>query len=213
MDRLIINEIFYSIQGESLNTGQPTIFIRLTGCPLRCVYCDTEYAFREGSQMSFDEILKKIHTYKCNKIMITGGEPLSQNNILSFMKILSDNGFAVSIETSNAIDISKIDKRITIVLDIKTPGSGEEKKNLLDNYQYLKDNDQIKFVICNQEDYEWAKKYIIRHDLFNKCEVLMSPCYETMDVKLLAENILQDSLPARLQIQLHKLIWGNQRGK
>ena len=213
MNSLIINEIFYSIQGESLNTGQPTIFVRLTGCPLRCLYCDTDYAFNEGNQMSFEEILTRINTYKCNKIMITGGEPLSQKNIFSLMKMLSDNGFSVSIETSNAINISQIDKRVTIILDVKTPGSGEEKRNLSNNYEYLKSSDQIKFVICNQKDYEWSKEYIANYKLFDKCEVLMSPCYETMNVKQLAENILKDSLPARLQIQLHKFIWGEQRGK
>jgi len=213
MDKLIINEIFYSIQGESLNTGHPTIFVRLTGCPLRCVYCDTEYAFHDGKPMEFNTIIEKINSFNCKKVMITGGEPLAQKNIINFLKILCNSSFLVSIETSNALDISKIDERVTIILDIKTPGSGESDKNLPNNYQYLKSIDQIKLVICNQEDYNWSKKYIYSHNLFNICEVLLSPCYEKMDLKLLAENILKDSLPARLQIQLHKFIWGDQRGK
>lgn len=213
MDKLIINEIFYSIQGESLSSGQPTIFIRLTGCPLRCSYCDTEYAFNEGNKMSFTEIFEKVNSFNCNKVMITGGEPLAQKNIIHFLKLLCDDSFLVSIETSNALDISEIDKRVIIVLDIKTPESGESDKNLVNNYQYLKSTDQIKFVVCNQTDYEWSKKYIYNYSLFNICEILLSPCYKKMNVKLLAEKILQDALPARLQIQLHKFIWGEQRGK
>jgi len=212
-EKLIINEIFYSIQGESLNTGKPTAFIRLTGCPLRCSYCDTEYAFYEGSKMDFNQIIEKINLYNCREVMVTGGEPLSQKNTKDFLRILCDDSFLVSIETSNALDISLIDKRVTIILDIKTPGSGEEGKNLEKNYQYLKPNDQIKFVVCNQDDYEWTKKYIETYNLPDICEVLLSPCYEKMNVEALAEKILKDSLPVRLQIQLHKHIWGEQRGK
>ncbi len=212
-DTLIINEIFYSIQGEGLGTGKPTTFIRLTGCPLRCNYCDTQYAFHEGNKMNFEEIFNKINSFKCKDIMITGGEPLSQNNVISFLKFLSDKSFIVSIETSNALDISTINKEIIIVLDVKTPGSGESKKNLIENFRFLKPNDQLKFVICDHSDYEWSKDYIREHKLFNKCEILFSPCYKKMNEKILAEKILKDSLPVRLQIQLHKFIWGERRGK
>ncbi len=151
-DNLIINEIFYSIQGEGLYSGKPTTFIRLTGCPLRCTYCDTEYAFHEGSKMDFKKIFNEINSFNCREIMVTGGEPLSQTNVISFLKTLCDNSFSVSIETSNALDISLIDKRVIIVLDVKTPGSGESKKNLIKNFDFLKPNDKIKFVICNQTD-------------------------------------------------------------
>ena len=213
MNSLIINEIFYSIQGESLNTGVPTIFIRLTGCPLRCNYCDTEYAFHEGSKMSFQNIFSKIKSYNCKTVTVTGGEPLSQNNTLLLLDELCENDYLVGIETSNAITIKNINKNVTIILDIKTPDSGESEKNIIDNYKLLKKEDQVKFVVCSLDDYNWARNYIYKHNLHHICKVLISPSHNEMNIKVLAEKMLFDSIPARLQIQMHKIIWNNQRGK
>ena len=213
MKSLIINEIFYSIQGESITSGLPTIFIRLTGCPLRCQYCDTSYAFTEGDKKSFNEIIIEVEKYDCKNITITGGEPLSQKNTKDLIDLLIDHSYDVSIETSNAVSIRDINDSAIIVLDIKTPDSDESEKNIIDNYKILKSDDQIKFVICSNNDYEWAKSYIIKHNLHNICNIIMSPSYGQMDIKVLAENILKDNLPARLQTQLHKLIWNDQRGR
>ena len=213
MYSLIINEIFYSIQGESLSSGLPTVFIRLTGCPLRCQYCDTAYAFNEGTKKDFNQIINEVKSFNCNNITITGGEPLSQKNIIKLLTLLHELSFNVSIETSNAISIKGLDVRTVIVLDIKTPGSKEESKNLIDNYRYLKPNDQIKFVICNLSDYEWAKAYIYKYDLYRICTVLFSPSHDEMNIKTPAENILKDNIPVRLQTQLHKVIWSNERGR
>ena len=213
MKSLIINEIFYSIQGESITSGLPTIFIRLTGCPLRCQYCDTSYAFTEGDKKSFNQIIIEVEKYDCKNITITGGEPLSQKNTKDLIDLLIDHSYDVSIETSNAVSIRDINDSAIIVLDIKTPDSDESEKNIIDNYKILKSDDQIKFVICSNNDYEWAKSYIIKHNLHNICSIIMSPSYGQMDIKVLAENILKDNLPARLQTQLHKLIWNDQRGR
>ena len=213
MNTLIINEIFHSIQGESLSSGMPTVFIRLTGCPLRCDYCDTAYAFTEGSKKSFDEIVSEIEKYNCKNITVTGGEPLSQKNTILLINHLSDLSYNVSIETSNAISIKNLSHKTIIVLDVKTPGSKEEGKNIIDNYKYLKPDDQIKFVICDLDDYIWAKDYIFKYNLHKICIILLSPSYEKMDIKLLAENMLKDNIPARLQTQLHKVIWSNERGR
>lgn len=213
MNTLLINEIFYSIQGESLLSGLPTIFIRLTGCPLRCQYCDTAYAFNEGVKKDFNQIIAEVNSFNCKNITITGGEPLSQKNTINLLNLLHDLSFNVSIETSNAVSIKELDDKTVIILDIKTPGSKEVSKNIIDNYKYLKPNDQIKFVICNLNDYEWAKKYIFKHDLYNICTILFSPSYDEMDIKTLAERMLKDNIPARLQTQLHKVIWGNERGR
>ena len=213
MNTLIINEIFHSIQGESLSSGMPTVFIRLTGCPLRCDYCDTAYAFTEGSKKSFDEIVSEIEKYNCKNITVTGGEPLSQKNTILLINHLNDLSYNVSIETSNAISIKNLSHKTIIVLDVKTPGSKEESKNIIDNYKYLKPDDQIKFVICDLDDYEWAKDYIFKYNLHKICIFLLSPSYEKMDIKLLAENMLKDNIPARLQTQLHKVIWSNERGR
>ena len=213
MNTLIINEIFHSIQGESLSSGMPTVFIRLTGCPLRCDYCDTAYAFTEGSKKSFDEIVSEIEKYNCKNITVTGGEPLSQKNTILLINHLNDLSYNVSIETSNAISINNLGHKTIIILDVKTPGSKEESKNITDNYKYLKPDDQIKFVICDLDDYIWAKDYIFKYNLHKICTILLSPSYEKMDIKLLAENMLKDNIPARLQTQLHKVIWSNERGR
>tara|TARA_B100001996_G_scaffold357846_1_gene322039 strand:- start:86 stop:727 length:642 start_codon:yes stop_codon:yes gene_type:complete len=213
MQNLIINEIFYSIQGESLNIGIPTVFVRLTGCPLRCGYCDTSYAFNEGLKMTFNDILDKIKSYDCANVTVTGGEPLSQKKCFSFLDTLNKFPYKVSLETSNAVSIQNINKNIAIILDIKTPGSGESSKNIIENYQHLKNTDQIKFVICNLADYEWTRKYISQYNLHKICNILLSPSFGEMDIKVLAENILKDKLPVRLQTQLHKIIWGDERGR
>ncbi len=213
MNTLIINEIFYSIQGESLMSGMPTIFIRLTGCPLRCEYCDTTYAFNEGSKKKFDEIITEIEKYDCKNITITGGEPLSQKNTILLMNDLHQLSYNISIETSNAISIKNLNDKTIIILDIKTPGCKEESKNIIDNYKYLKSDDQIKFVICDLDDYIWAKDYIFKYNLHKICTILFSPSYGKMDIKLLAESMLKDNIPARLQTQLHKVIWSDERGR
>ena len=213
MNTLIINEIFYSIQGESLSSGMPTIFIRLTGCPLRCQYCDTAYAFTEGSKKTFDEIIGEVRKFNCNNITVTGGEPLSQKNTIDLLTMLNDLSYNVSIETSNAVSIKKLDNKTIIILDVKTPASKEADKNIIDNYKYLKPIDQIKFVICDLDDYIWAKDYIFKYNLHKKCTILFSPSYGEMDIKTLAENMLKDNIPARLQTQLHKVIWSDERGK
>lgn len=213
MNSLIVNEIFYSIQGESLSSGLPTIFIRLTGCPLRCQYCDTSYAFTEGKKKSFEKIIEEIKKYKCMNVTITGGEPLSQKNTKDFINLLISDSYNVSVETSNAVSIKNINDATTIVLDIKTPDSNESDKNLIENYKFLKKCDQIKFVICSKSDYQWAKDYINKYELNEICNIIMSPSFGEMDIQMLAEFMLKDNLPVRLQTQLHKLIWNDQRGR
>tara|TARA_Y100000768_G_C23986675_1_gene689285 strand:- start:679 stop:1320 length:642 start_codon:yes stop_codon:yes gene_type:complete len=213
MSTLIINEIFYSIQGETSRSGLPTTFVRLTGCPLRCSYCDTQYAFKDGSKKSFDEIIREINNNKTKYVTITGGEPLAQKNILSFMKKLCDLKYSVSIETSNAYPIENIDPRVSIILDIKTPASNEVDKNIVSNYDILKSKDEIKFVICNLSDFDWSKKYIKEYDLVSICQIIFSPSYDEMPLSQLADLILRDRLDVRLQAQLHKTIWGLVDGK
>lgn len=213
MKSLIINEIFYSIQGETSRSGLPTYFIRLTGCPLRCTYCDTGYAFNAGSKMSFEEILSKLNRNTTKYITITGGEPLSQKNVQSLMKELCDLNYSVSLETSNAITIEDVDSRVSIILDIKTPGSLESDKNLISNYSKLKKSDELKFVICNQKDFEWAVDYIKKNNLSSICPIVFSPSYNQMPLSELADLILKNSLNVRLQTQLHKTIWGEVNGK
>ena len=213
MKSLIINEIFYSIQGETSRSGLPTYFIRLTGCPLRCTYCDTGYAFNAGSKMSFEEILSKLNRDTTKYITITGGEPLSQKNVQSLMKELCDLKYSVSLETSNAITIEDVDPRVSIILDIKTPGSLESDKNLISNYSKLKKSDELKFVICNQKDFEWAVDYIKKNNLSSICPIVFSPSYKQMPLSELADLILKNSLNVRLQTQLHKTIWGEVNGK
>ena len=213
MKSLIVNEIFYSIQGESLSSGLPTIFIRLTGCPLRCQYCDTSYAFTEGKKKTFEKIIQEIKNYNCTNVTITGGEPLSQKNTKDFINLLVSDSYNVSIETSNAVSIKNINDSAVIVLDIKTPDSNESDKNIIENYKFLKECDQIKFVICSKDDYQWAKNYINKYNLNGICNIIMSPSFGEMDIQVLAEFILKDNLPARLQTQFHKLIWNDQRGR
>lgn len=211
--RLRITEIFSSIQGESTFVGLPTTFIRLTGCPLRCQYCDTAYAFQGGEWMSFDDIALKADHFKHKHITVTGGEPLAQKNCLALLTLLCDHNYTVSLETSGALDVRDVDTRVIKVMDIKTPASNEESKNLLENVQYLQKHDQVKFVICNQADYEWAKKIILEYELLDRCEILFSPSAEQLHSKHLAEWILNDKLNVRLQLQMHKVIWGNIPGK
>ena len=210
---LIINEIFYSIQGESSRIGLPTIFIRLTGCPLRCQYCDTEYAFYEGKKMRMSSILNKIKKYPTKYVTVTGGEPLAQKSCLKLLTKLCNFGYDVSLETSGAINVSNVDKRVKKIIDIKTPGSTEEKKNKFVNLRYLTTRDEIKFVICNQSDYVWAKKNIIEKNMANICEIIFSPAHDLIKPKDLANWILEDQLNVRMQIQLHKYLWGDQPGK
>ena len=209
---LLVNEIFYSIQGESLTAGEPTTFIRLTGCPLRCSYCDTSYAFKDGKELSFENIITKISSYNTSLVTVTGGEPLAQENCYTFLNLLSPR-FSVSLETSNAYPIKDVNKNTTIILDVKTPKSNESDSNIELNYNYLKNNDQIKFVICDKTDFDWSVDYIRKHKLSEKCKILFSPSYDEMSPTELADLILSDGLQVRLQIQLHKVLWGDKRGK
>jgi 7-carboxy-7-deazaguanine synthase len=210
---LRITEIFYSLQGESNTVGLPTVFIRLTGCPLRCVYCDTEYAFSGGKKIAIDEILAQVEAYGTPYITVTGGEPLAQPGCLDLMTHLLDKGYTVSLETSGALDISKVDPRVIKVMDLKTPSSGELGRNLYRNLEFLDRKDQIKFVIGNEEDYAWSKAALNEYGLPERCQILFSPVMGRQDPTDLAEKILADRLPVRFQIQLHKLLWADARGK
>lgn len=210
---LKITEIFLSLQGETKTVGFPTVFIRLTGCPLRCGYCDTAYAFSGGENQSIDEIVKNIEKYRTKYITVTGGEPLAQKNCFRFLTRLCDLHYIVSLETSGALSIAEVDSRVVKVMDIKTPGSLESSRNHFDNIQYLSSQDQIKFVITDRNDYEWSKKILFQFELNKKCEVLFSPSYEQLAYSDLADWILQDQLSVRFQLQLHKVIWGDVAGK
>ena len=212
-DDLRISEIFYSLQGESRSVGLPTVFIRLTGCPLRCQYCDTSYAFSGGETQGIAHIIQQVAQYKTRYITVTGGEPLAQPGCLELLKQLVDKDYSVSLETSGAIDVAKVDPRIVKVMDLKTPASEEEQRNLYTNLQYLGSQDQLKFVICNNDDYVWAKEKIAKYQLDKQCEVLFSPAMGQQDPKQLAEWILHDQLPVRFQLQLHKVLWGDVAGK
>ena len=212
MTQLKIFEIFYSLQGESSRVGLPTIFIRLSGCPMRCHYCDTAYAFQGGSMMTVDEIIKTIKKYDTRYVTVTGGEPLAQKEVLSLLKVLADQNYEVSLETGGGLSIKEVDPRIKIILDIKTPESGEEKKNHWDNLNLIHSKDEIKFVLCSREDYDWAKKILRQYKLTEKCDVLFSPVYQKLNTTDLGNWILEDQLPVRMQIQLHKLLWGEKPG-
>ena len=212
MTQLKIFEIFYSLQGESSRVGLPTIFIRLSGCPMRCHYCDTAYAFQGGSMMTVDEIIKTIKKYDTRYVTVTGGEPLAQKEVLSLLKVLADQNYEVSLETGGGLSIKEVDPRIKIILDIKTPESGEEKKNHWDNLNLIHSKDEIKFVLCSREDYDWAKKILNQYKLAEKCDVLFSPVYQKLNTTNLGNWILEDQLPVRMQIQLHKLLWGEKPG-
>lgn len=213
MSRLRITEIFFSLQGETRTVGLPTVFVRLTGCPLRCGYCDTAYAFQGGNWMEIDDILEKVKGYGAHYVTVTGGEPLAQKPCIELLKRLSDEGYEVSLETSGALDVSQVDPRVVKVIDIKTPGSLEVSKNHMENLKHLLPHDQIKFVICHREDYEWSKSILEQHQLADQCEVLFSPSYQQQAPGELADWILEDRLPVRLQIQLHKVLWGDTPGK
>lgn len=212
MKSLRITELFHSIQGESTTIGLPTVFIRLTGCPLRCQYCDTAYAFTGGQMTTIENILAQTATFNCQHVCVTGGEPLAQPNCIDLLKQLCDEGYTVSIETSGARDISLIDSRVMIVMDLKTPDSNECEKNKLANLVYLKTTDQVKFVLCSKQDYEWAKYMIITHQLEAKAHILFSPSWGQLPPTILAEWILQDQLPVRFQLQLHKILWNDAPG-
>ncbi|NOQ76611.1 MAG: 7-carboxy-7-deazaguanine synthase QueE [Methylococcaceae bacterium] len=210
---LRISEVFYSLQGESKSVGMPTVFIRLTGCPLRCQYCDTSYAFSGGEMTSIADIIAQVAQYKTRYITVTGGEPLAQPACLELLKQLADKDYIVSLETSGALDVSQVDQRIVKVMDLKTPASAEESRNLYTNLPYLEAKDQLKFVICNAEDYAWSKDKLDEYQLDKQCEVLFSPSMGEQDPTELAEWILRDQLPVRFQLQLHKILWGNSPGK
>lgn len=208
-----INEIFHSIQGEAKNSGKPTVFIRTAGCPFRCTYCDTEYAFTEGKQIKISEIISKVKSYDSKYVTVTGGEPLAQTNIKVLLTSLLENSFKVSLETSGLVDICDVPQDVEIVMDIKTPSSKENHKNIKSNLSLIKNNDVLKFVIGNKSDYEWSKKYIIENNLMLFKNIYFSPVHENLELSEIADWILRDRLNVTLQLQLHKYIWGNERGR
>lgn len=211
-NQLRITEIFHSLQGESTTVGLPTVFVRLTGCPLRCQYCDTAYAFSGGEMKQLDTILDEISQYQCTHVCVTGGEPLAQPGCIPLLAHLCDAGYQVSLETSGARDIAEVDSRVMIVMDLKTPGSRECSKNRFDNIPYLKATDQIKFVICNREDYLWACQIMKEYQLTDKVHILFSPSWQEMNPTHLADWIVQDQLRVRFQLQLHKILWNDAPG-
>ena len=213
MSSLRITEIFLSLQGETRTVGLPTVFVRLTGCPLRCQYCDTAYAFHGGKKIEIDDILSQVKQFQAKFVTVTGGEPLAQQACLTLLQHLCDEGYTVSLETSGALDVSKVDHRVVKVLDIKTPGSGEVEKNNWNNLPHLSSIDQVKFVICDHADYIWAKDVMNQHRLDDQCEILFSPSHAQLKPGDLADWILKDQLNVRLQIQLHKYLWGDVQGR
>ena len=211
--RLRISEIFSSIQGESTRVGLPTVFVRLTGCPLRCVWCDTEYAFSGGDTHTLDEVLATVAGFGLRHVCVTGGEPLAQKNCLPLLSRLCDEGYSVSLETSGALDIAEVDARVSRIVDLKAPGSGEEARNLAANLKHLNAGDELKIVLADEADYQWARKRIADDDLAARCSVLLSPVAGQLDATALAEWIVRDRLPVRFQLQLHKLLWNDARGR
>lgn len=210
---LRITEIFYSLQGEARTVGFPTVFVRLTGCPLRCHYCDSEYAFFGGERWTQEDILSKVASYKPRYVCVTGGEPLAQPNCLPLLTALCEAGYDVSLETSGAMPVDKVDARVSRVVDLKTPGSGESARNLYENMGLLTPRDQVKFVICDRQDYEWARMKVDELRLAERAgEVLFSPSFGQISQRDLADWIVEDNLPVRYQLQLHKLLWGDQPG-
>jgi 7-carboxy-7-deazaguanine synthase len=209
---LKIHEIFHSIQGESSRIGLPTTFVRLTGCPMRCVYCDTAYAFSGGSNMSLTDIMLKVAELGAPYVTVTGGEPLAQKECHGLLTALCDAGYSVSLETGGAMDIRAVDPRVSVILDIKTPGSGELAKNLWSNLALLKASDEVKFVLCDRADYDWAKQQLAEHKLNQTCPVIFSPVYSQVQPSDLAAWVLADKLPVRMQVQLHKILWGEKPG-
>ena len=210
---LRITEIFYSLQGEASRVGLPTVFVRLTGCPLRCVWCDTEYSFTGGAAATIESVLSEVAKYPARQVCVTGGEPLSQKECLPLLSALCDAGYDVSLETSGALDISAVDPRVSRIMDLKAPDSGESDKNLWANLEFLNNRDEIKIVIASRADYEWARAVLEDNQLTKCCPVLFSPAQGQIEAADLARWILEDGLPIRFQLQLHKLLWGNMRGK
>ncbi|MDO8788976.1 MAG: 7-carboxy-7-deazaguanine synthase QueE [Sulfuritalea sp.] len=212
-DSLRVTEIFHSIQGESSRIGLPTVFVRLTGCPLRCVWCDTAYAFSGGESLTIADIVQRVAAFGCATVCVTGGEPLAQQNCLPLLATLCDAGHSVSLETSGALDIGGVDPRVARIVDLKAPGSGEMSKNRWENLDLLTAGDELKFVLASREDYDWALSACRQRRLFERCPVLFSPVQGQLDPALLAQWILDDLLPVRFQLQLHKVLWGNVKGR
>ena len=210
---LKISEIFFSLQGEATRVGLPTVFVRLTGCPLRCRWCDTTHAFSGGQRMSLEAILREVSQYAARQVCVTGGEPLAQPHCLTLLTRLCDTGYDVSLETSGALDISAVDPRVSRIVDLKAPGSGEEAKNHWPNLALLNPRDELKFVLADRADYEWAREIIASHQLSGRCPLLFSAVQGSLEARQLAEWIIADRLPVRFQMQLHKLLWGNQPGR
>lgn len=213
MTLLRITEIFYSLQGESNTVGLPTVFIRLTGCPLRCVYCDTAYAFTGGKKIGIDAVIAEVKQYDTKYITVTGGEPLAQPGCIELMTKLLDKGYVVSLETSGALDVSEVDPRVVKVMDLKTPSSGELSRNRYQNIEHLTAKDQVKFVIGNDKDYDWSRDILAEYALSDRCDILFSPMMGQQNPTELAEKILKDRLPVRFQLQLHKILWDDAQGK
>lgn len=208
-----VTEIFYSLQGETRTVGLPTVFVRLTGCPLRCTFCDTAYAFHGGEKMAISDIVDEVKTYQPRYVTVTGGEPLAQKTCFPLLTALCDLGVEVSLETCGAMDISEVDPRVICVMDLKTPGSGEEAKNRYDNIALLKQTDQLKFVICSRDDYDWAVEKLQEYDLVAKCDVLFSPIHGLLNPADLADWVVADNLAVRMQIQMHKYLWNDEPGR
>ena len=212
-ERVKLTEIFLSIQGEANAVGWPTVFIRLTGCPLRCGYCGTTYSFYGGEWHASDAVLKQVANYGVKHVCVTGGEPLAQQGCVPLLKALCDAGYEVSLETSGAMDIAAVDARVSRVVDLKTPGSGELARNRYENLALLRPHDQVKFVLCDRADYDWAREQLKQHNLSDRCTVLFSPVHNQVSARELADWIVADRLPVRMQVQLHKYLWGDEKGR